>query len=364
MKFKSTFIFFWIAVLMMIVSCKKESSQGTTAPVVKPLAVLGLYEYSQNTSKRVFMPITKAGTQTINYYTVFDTGSSGLTLDATGIIPASMITTNGFQFTGDSVVVNGITITNKTSVMSYGDATNLTKEYGNVAYATFTIGDGNGSINTKRIPFFLYYKIMDVTNNKQLAAHSADIMGVGPGYSFASNLILSPLSYFDLGANLTQGYRLAAFSAPNFTSAGNYVSGLVSIGLTPTDLASSTGFIMHPLTFSTSGGYSGNIPGTATYNGTTTTAQFLFDTGNPTQTIIENPKETRAIGDLPANSTVTLTTNKGFTYSYTTTSTSNLTTIQNPNNTNDYRSIINIDFFINNQYLMDYTNHQIGLKNK
>ncbi|MBD1391553.1 hypothetical protein [Mucilaginibacter glaciei] len=352
-----------VAMIMVIASCKKESSGTTTAPVIKSLATLGLYEYTSGTSKRVFMPVTKVGTQTVNYYTVFDTGSSGLTLDASGIIPASMITTNGFQFTGDSVVVNGITITSKTSIMSYGDATNLTKEYGNVAYATFTLGDANGNIATKRIPFFLYYKVMNSVTNTQLPAHSVDIMGVGPGYSFASTLIQSPLSYFDVGTDLKQGYRLAAFNAANFTTAGNYVAGLVSIGLTPTDLATSTGFILHPLTFSSSGGYSGNIPGTVVYNGTSTAAQFLFDTGNPTQTIIENTKETNAIGALPANSTVTITTNRGFKYSYVTTSTTNLTTVQNPNNTNDYRSIISIDFFINNQYMMDYTNHQIGLKN-
>ncbi|WP_374949007.1 hypothetical protein [Mucilaginibacter sp.] len=352
-----------LIVISNITSCKKESNTNTGPATVKSLATLGLYEYSSGTSKRLFIPVTRVGTQTVNYYTVFDTGSSGLTLDATGIIPASMITANGFQFTGDSVNVNGITITSRTSVMSYGDATNLTKEYGNVAYTTFTFGDNNGSIVTKRIPFFLYYKVMNSITNTQLPAHSADIMGVGPGYSFASNLILSPLSYFDLGANLTQGYRLSALSASSFSSAGNYVSGLLSIGLTPTDKAASTGFIMHPLNFNNSGGYSGNIPGTIVYNGTSTSAQLLFDTGNPTQTIIENIRE-NAIGALPANSTVTITTSKGFTYSYTTTNNANLTTVQNPNNTNDFRSIISIDFFLNNEYLMDYTNHQIGLKNK
>ncbi|MDB5286107.1 MAG: hypothetical protein JWR05_1056 [Mucilaginibacter sp.] len=360
---KHLFNVLWSVVLLMVVtSCKKQGA--TPSGTTKSLATLGLYQYSSGTSKRLFIPITKVGTQTVTYYTVFDTGSSGLSLDATGIIPASMITSNGIQVTGDSVNVNGITITSKTSVMSYGDATNLTKQYGNVAYATFTIGDANGNIITKRIPFFLYYKVMNAVTNTQLPAHSVDIMGVGPGTSYASTLIASPLSYFDVGANLTQGFRLATLNASSFTSAGNYVGGLLSIGLTPTDKASSTGFIMHPLSYSISGGYSPNIPATITYNNTSTSAQVLFDTGNPSQTIIENPKETNAIGNLPANSTVKVVTNMGFTYTYTTTSTANLTTIQNPNNTNDYRTIFSLDFFINNEYLTDYTNHEIGLKNK
>lgn len=355
-------ILYSITLLTAFSSCKKDSKTTPVAPVIKSLATLGMYQYSSGAAKRLFMPITKVGTQAVNYYTVFDTGSSGLTLDATGILPASMITSTGIQVTGDSVIVNGITVTSQTSVMSYGDATGITKEFGNLAYATFTIGDANGNIATKRIPFFLYYKVMNMTTNTQLPAHSVDIMGVGPGYSFASPRILSPLSYFDLAANVTQGFRLALLSATNFTNAGNYAPALLSIGLTPTDMAAASGFILHPLSFSTSGGYSANIPATITYNGTSTVAQVLFDTGNPIQTIIENIRE-NAIGALPVNSTVTVTTTRGFTYTYTTTSTTNLTTIQNPNNTNDNRSIFSLDFFISNEYLLDYTNHQIGLKN-
>ena len=47
----------------------------------------------------------------MNYFTVFDTGSAGFTIDATGILPASMITNSGIQIAGDSVTVNGITVT-------------------------------------------------------------------------------------------------------------------------------------------------------------------------------------------------------------------------------------------------------------
>jgi hypothetical protein len=68
-------------------------------------------------------------------------------------------------------------------------------------------------------------------------------------------------------------------------------------------------------------------------------------------------------GQLPANTQVTVTTNMGFTYTYTTTSTTNLTQVENPNATGDYRTIFGIDFFMDNEYLTDYANHQIGLKN-
>lgn len=348
-------------ITIIVSSCKKD--KAVTPVVITPLKTLGLYQYASGTNKRVFIPITKVGTQTVSYYGIFDTGSTGLTLDADGILPSSMITTSGFVFSGDSVNVNGITVTSKQAVMSYGDLTNTVKEYGNLAYAPITIGDANGNITTKRIPFFLYYKIVNTTTGVQYAAHSSDVFGVGPGTSYASTAIASPLSYFDLSTGLTSGFRLAVLNSANFNSTGPYVASLLSIGLTPSDLATAGGFIMHPLTYATTGGYSPNIPATITYSGKSIAAQVLFDTGTPSISVIENKLETNGLGNLPASSVVSITTNKGFVYTYTTTSTSNLTAIQNPNISGDYRTIFSIDFFTQNEYLIDYTNHQIGLKN-
>lgn len=348
-----------LLILMAAASCKKE--KAAVKPATAKPVTLGLYEYGNTNGKRIFIPITKIGTQNLNYYGVFDTGSSGMTIDAAGILPASMITSSGITVTGDSVVVNGITVTSQQAVVSFGDKISSTKEYGNLAYAAVTIGDANGNLVLKRIPFFLYYKIVD-ENGKQLAAHSSDVFGVGPGVNYASSSIASPLSYYSPGTGLTSGFKLAILNNTSFNSNGAYVAGLLNIGLTAADLASS-GFIIHPLTYYSSGGYSPNLAATITYNSTSTAAFVLFDTGTPSVTIIEDPKATAGIGSLPANSTVKVTTSKGFTYQYITTSTSNLTSIQNPNNTADYRTIFSIDFFINNEYLGDYTNHTIGLKN-
>jgi hypothetical protein len=354
-----TLLLTMLAITVVITSCKKDDPP---APVVNvsPIAVLGLYQYSQDIYKRLFIPLQITSASATTYFGVFDTGSTGMTLDADGLIPASMITTSGITFTGDSVNINGITITNKQSIMAYGDAISSTKEYGYLAYATVTLGTGSVKLTTKRIPFFLYYKIVDGTG-KTLTTHSSDVFGVGPGFSYASNLIASPLSYFDVPTGGTNGFKLGQLSAANFTTQGNYVAGLLTVGLVPADFTTAS-FIMHPLTSATSGGYSANIPATITYSGKTIDGQILFDTGTPATTIIED-KTATAIGALPASTIVSITTNKGFKYSYTTTSTTNLTEIQNPNNTNDYRTIFSLNFFVDNEYLTDYANHQIGLKN-
>lgn len=352
-----------LTLIVMATACKK--SDNTPAPVAPPtpLATLGLYQLSSGENKRLYIPISQIGTKSVQYFGIFDTGSSGLTMDAHGLVPDEMITTQGLQVAGDSVVVNGITITNQKATMSYGDLTSSTKEYGNLAYAPITIGNSAGSATTKRIAFFLYYKVVDGTGKEISGSqHSFDVFGVGPSSGFTFAAIVSPLNGFTLPANVSSGFRLAKIDNSKFTSAGAFVSNLLTIGLVPDDL-NSAGFIMHTLSLGSQGGYSPNIPATITYGGTSVAANILFDTGNPAVSVIENSKETAALGRLPVGTVVTITTNRGFVYTYTTTSTGKLTQIQNPNISGDFRSIMSLDFFTDNQFLTDYASHRIGLKN-
>jgi len=351
-------------VSIFVTSCKKDNNNPTPSVVApKNLATIGLYEYSSGVNRRVFVNITTVGNNTGSYPSVFDTGSTGMTMDATGLIPAAMITANGITVPGDSVVVNGITITSKTSTITYGGVGGMTVEYGNLAYTTVTVGDANGSITTGRIPIFLYYKAVDGTTKQNLPAHSNDVFGVGSGVSFTNSTIASPLSYFTLPANVSSGFKLAMFDINKFSTTNlTYVAGLVTIGLTPNDLNSS-GFVMHPLSNYTQGGYLPYISGTINYNGTTVPATLLFDTGTPSTTILENPSATSNTSSLASSSTVSITTPQGFTYQYTVSSSYNLTDVEKTSFSQDIRSIFSIDFFTSNEYLLDYTHHQMGLKN-
>lgn len=347
-----------LILMMLIASCKKDTK---VAPVVpKPIATLGLYEVQSTLYRRVFVGVA-VGTVTKVYYSVFDTGSSAMTMDADGIIPASMITDNGFTIAGDSLLVNGITVTKKTATLTYGDATAGIKEYGNLAYAIITIGDENGSVATKRIPFFLYYKAVDTQTGSKLEAHDNDVFGVGPSTSFSNLAIASPLSYFTMPTGLTEGFKLSKFDKTSFSTNGTYIKDLLTIGLVPDDL-NSGGFIMHSLTHTTSG-YSSNIPASITFNGKTIQGSLLFDTGTPAFVNIEDPNAAANQTTLPANSSVKITTTSGFSYEYTTTTDYNLTQVENPSFTKDPRTIFSIDFFSDNEFLLDYTNHKIGLKN-
>jgi len=328
-----------------------------------PIGTLGLYELDSSVYKRAFIAISKVGTVSVTYYSVFDTGSAGMTIDATGILPPAMITNSGITVAGDSVNVNGITVTSQTAIIAYGDAQSEIQEYGNLAYATVELGDQNGELTTSRIPIFLYYKIVDTQTGQKQPPHSNDVFGVGPGVSFANSAIGSPLSYFKSSTGAISGFKLAVFNNADFSVNGNYVSGLLTIGLVPADLGSAAGFVMHPLTLFSQGGYSPDIPSTISYNGKNFAATVLFDTGTPAISTIENSNASSNISELPDNTPVTLTTNNGFTYTYTTSSSNNLTQVAKPSYTGDPRTIFSIDFFTENEFLIDYKDHQIGLKN-
>jgi hypothetical protein len=74
--------------LVFVASCKKDPTPS--APQAAPIATLGLYELDTAIYRRVFIAVTQIGTQTLTaIYPVFDTGSVGLSIDASGVIPAT-----------------------------------------------------------------------------------------------------------------------------------------------------------------------------------------------------------------------------------------------------------------------------------
>src|SRR3569832_1876164 len=103
MKTNILWLFCGVGLIIFVSSCSKDK----TKPVTTTTNVLGLYEYGVDSGKRAFIPVSKIGTQSVNYYSVFDTGSSGMTIDAHGIIPDAMITTSGITFAGGAAAGGG-----------------------------------------------------------------------------------------------------------------------------------------------------------------------------------------------------------------------------------------------------------------
>jgi len=356
-----------VLMLFFIASCKKDSKKpggGGPGPVTATPTKLGVYAVDSSIYKLLLMSITKVGTQAVNLDLVYDTGSGGLVIDAAGVLPASMIGANGFTFTGDSTIVDGITITNQTDIIEYGDDNNTTdKVYGNLAYGDVTIGDNKGNITVKRLPFFIYYKAVDSKGNK-LPAHDFDVLGVSQEYdiTFANNaFITSPFSYFDPGTGLTKGFKMAAIPQSSYSFQGTYVPA-ISLGLTDDDLGAAGGFTMSTLSFFQGEGWVPIIPATITYNGKTFNADVLFDTGTEPYNYIEDPTGAPTPTLLGNGVTVTTALNSGFNYAFTTTPTDYLSYVENPTNSGSNVTVMSLEFFLNNQYLLDFTNHKLGLK--
>ncbi len=361
--------------LLAVISCKTDSVNNNTqatnstqvVPAIATPTQLGLYESDSSIYRGLFMAVSQIGTSTVDYGLLFDTGSGGMVIDATGVLPASMITATGFNFTGDSTIVDGITITSQTNVVEYGDdASSLDKVYGNLAYASVTVGDQQGTVVIKRLPFFIYYKAVDAKGNKY-AAHEFDVFGVSSEYDISFNngaYITSPFSYFDPGNGLTKGFKMAALGTSHFSLDGTFVPGVVTLGLTTADLSPSSGFTMSQLTFYAGDGYAPVIQTSITYNtNKTVSTQAIFDTGTEPYSYIEDKTATSSLTLLPQNSPVSVTTSSGFNYAYTTLAADNLTYVENPTTTGASVSIISLEYFLTGEYMLDYTNHRIGLKN-
>lgn len=397
-----------LVITLVTVSCKKDKKAVTNPVVDATPTKLGLYEMSGGTGKILYIAVSQVGTKTFSqdYGLDFDTGSAGMSIDAHGIIDSALITTTGFNFTGDTVVNHGITITRDTGRMEYGDKTDLTIVYGTLAYANVTFGQGTNTAIVKRLPFFLYYKAEQSVNGKvtgDFDDHYFDICGVGPTYSYANNNILSPFSYFDPGTGLTKGFKLAALGTANFSPSPTNPVNVLTLGLTSDDLSSTSGFVQHTLPYVSGENYSPNIPSTITYGSKTISASVVFDSGTTPYNYIEdrtaiianvpplptgikanlagskvilatgnkglkvNNLATTSVvgadGTLATGTTVTVTTNKNFVYSFITTNTEYLTMIENPATTGDTRTILSIEYFLNNEYMLDYADHILGLKN-
>ena len=354
--------------LFAFASCKKDNNNtiktSQLAVVATPVR-LGLYEADSGEYKEMDVAISQIGGKTVDYGLVFDTGSGGMVIDANGILPASMITSTGFNFTQDSTIVDGITITNQATELVYGvDKNTETKVYGNLAYAPVTIGDQNGNITIKRLPFLMYYKAVE-SNGTVLLPHYFDTFGVSKEYiTFSgSSFITSPFSYYSPGNGLTSGFKMDQLNAANFTTNFNYVSGAVTLGLTADDLSSSSGFVMSNMTYSAGDGYDPILPMTVKYGSNAVSTQALFDTGTSGYNYIEDPSATKDLSLLPQGTNISLLTNTNFSYAFTTQKVDNLTYVEDPNTTGAQFSDFSIEFFLGNEYLIDFAHNKLGLKN-
>ncbi len=339
--------------------------------------------------------VTSVGAATVTMPLAFDTGSAGVTLYAQSIFPASMVSSAGFVFPAgqNTITYDGITVTNLQGTRSYGTV-NQTIEHGNLAFAELTFGDASGTVTTQTMPIFLFYSIDDTagsgytpgsfwqgwfgvssTNGTVDVANSIEPAGGFAGCATNSNTtcyVVSAMKYVDYGNQVNAGFLLSPAplqSCDSGTAGSCKPQPMLTVGL---DASVESGFSTTPLVCPPNG-YSGpatlagypvcqkNIPVTVSASGLSTgvfSGDATFDTGTsyfnfstPAASAFPNPVE--------AGSTVTITTPSGFNYTYTADSTGTSATNVVGSDSN---SVIGIQYFTTNYFLLDFTAGIVGWK--
>ena len=90
---------------------------------------------------------------------------------------------------------------------------------------------------------------------------------------------------------------------------------------------------------------------------------MLFDSGTEPYSYLEDNTATNTSAVLlPLNTPVSVSTTSGFNYSFTTLAIDNLAYVENPKYSGSDISVLSLDYFLNNSYLIDFADNKLGLK--
>jgi hypothetical protein len=362
--------------MALLSACHKSDGPGASPTIdgssLADPVVLNLVP-AQNQSpgdRRVYLPIKQVGSSTLNILTVFDTGSEGLVLSGSAVFPYSYISDTGMVIQNkDSLVVNGITITSAKVSITYGSPPATRTFYGNICYAQVTFGDQTASVQSLRLPFVSIYKGIDnqTQDSVPLDANSSGITGViSSGFTATNTLattmtqVKSPFNYFNYTNGLYAGFMLNPFSSTGWTTSPSNSSEpttpILTLGITE---GMKAGFDLQFQRTDVGGAFDPDVEATLTYGSSSISYNnVLFDTGTPLGMSIYDASEGGST-TLTAGTSVSISTLQGYTYSYTTDNAFYQTIVSS---TGQQRCIFGIDFFLNNYFMFDYTEHYIGLK--
>jgi hypothetical protein len=395
-----------LLVLGALSACGGSSGAGGTgtaaapsaqATSVKSPALINLYPHQSATEQPIFtVMVTAVGNVPVSMPLGFDSGSAGVTLYAQSIFPASMVSTSGFVFPDGqtSMTYNGITVTNLQGTRSYGTL-NQTVEYGNLGFASLTFGDSAGTLTTLTMPVFLFYSVDYVTGSGYgpptwqgwfgVATTNGNIDVAGSsepagGYSActaestATCYVVSALKYIDYEDGTHGGFILsptATFPTCDITTPGSCApQAVLTVGV---NAALEQDFSTSPLTCPPNG-YVGpaEIAGypvcqktindvTIAASGAATgsyTSGAIFDTGTA-YVYLSTPTGSAFPGSVTAGVTISLTTPSGFNYAYEAGAGTATTVVAAGANGN---SIIGVQYFTTNSFLLDFTSSLVGWK--
>jgi hypothetical protein len=380
---------------------ESANGSGGTIPPPTPSVVstptrLNVYPVgaSAGAPPRIFVLVATVGSQPVHLPVAFDTGSSGLTLNALAVFPSAMVSASGFVFDNSqtSLSYNGITVTDQQGSRTYGGPTGHT-QIGNVGFAEITFGDSAGSLTTQTMPVLFYYKIISTATQQPVAEGTQQGWF---GVNDAPNLItidggstpypacaasvngscwdVSIFKFLSFGAGVDGGFVVdpVRINSCDITTDGDCSpEPALVIGV---NHASEAGFSLSPLPCPPLG-YTGppviagfsvcqeKVPGTtiasAAPPGGSYVAAALFDTGTPFN-VLNVPSGTVFPSTISAGDTLQITTPSGFLY--TTVSGSGVSTIIVNTGVDATASVIGLGYFTTNSLFVDFATGMQGWK--
>jgi hypothetical protein len=155
----------------------------------------------------LYINVLKVGELHVNQPLLFDTGSSGMTIDCHVIVPEPQYNCmeTGIKIPKD-MELGGVKITKQKVIMRYGTY----DEYGNLAYANVSIGSSENQISTvEPIPILIRYKKVRRSNGEVVGGPlwPKGIFGTSPiGGGGPNQVIKSPLEAMTVNSGMMKGY--------------------------------------------------------------------------------------------------------------------------------------------------------------
>jgi hypothetical protein len=351
--------------------------------------------YPSSDGDRLYVMVTEVGSQSVSMPLAFDTGSAGITLYAPAMqLPSTIFNSNGFIVSEGqrTIVYNGITITNQNATRSYGGPAGKT-ETGNIGFARVTFGDTQGTLTTDVMTVFLYYLVTynapphAVTSEEHQGWFGvnteANLINVTtPTAGAPVNLPCSPdtaascyvigvLKHLQYAPWLDAGFSLSPYplqACAPFETGSCSPAPMLTVGLTsafesnfsqvsltcpqPSYLGPDTidGFLVcdDQIPFS-------SIEVTTPNNPTLTLNEaVLFDSGNQAADIVQSSGTLLPM--LLPNTTVSVVTPSGFTYTYTAQSSGTTKTTVATSGSSGF----GINFFTEHSLFIDFANNTEG----
>jgi hypothetical protein len=380
-------------VLCALPACDDHNSTPSvraTELIQAPISI-DLYPVNEPLNPRLFVLVI-AGSENEAIPLAFDTGSSGVTLNALKILPDSMVDSGGFKFPDgvDTLTYRGITITKTAAMRMYGGPTGRT-QIGNIGFASISFGNFHGAVDTRSMPVLLYYSEVETDDGGPVPSDDpqegwfgvnsgADLLIVNgvsePASSFpectkfstATCTVASVLDYLDYAPGISAGLLLTPaqladcdISAPSSCRPQS----ILTVGLTE---ALKAGFSRWDLTCQDRliAGYRPCTPtvANAVFTATgptpaTLTAPVLFDSGTP-DILVRTTSNTAFPLSIPAGETASVMAPSGFVYGYDTGQTGLYATVVAPVGTREI--VIGLPFFTTNSIFIDLAGGNEGWK--